>query len=591
MSDSLTPTHPLEPSLSDIALKTISALGTPSGEILDPGGGFSELLRAATRHCRRLVDAERVRIWVLRRGGRTLVTREYGDGEASTEHRTGSAEGLAGWAITQRKAMRLGPGDARPALSGETPPFKAALVIPLFRRGEAFGVIECLDKRGGGAFSDADFDRLDVASEHVGFALDNALLVQETQRRALEKESLLELAKSVATPLDLDGVIEAIFKSLREVVSYDAAAIYLVNRSTLALGLVREIGYPQGSEEAFGLQVGQGIVGWVAKTGEPLIVPDVTQDSRYVSARIATRSELAAPLVVGGRTIGVFNLESDAADTYHTGHLDLVSAFAAQAAIAIERARLTRELLERRHLEKELAIARDIQLSFLPKSSPRIPGFDLAGAARPHDQVGGDYYDFIPASDTRMGLAIADVSGKGIPAALIMAGFRMSLLAEIRNEFTIRAVLRKVNSLLHESLEGNRFVTAFYGVLDIRNRVLIYSNGGHNPPLLRRANGTIEYLTEGGMALGVLSDSVYADCPVHLAPGDLIVMFTDGVSEAESPSGEQFGQLRIEECVEQLSGRSSQEIVDGLVHAVLDWTGERGPNDDLTLVVLRTLGG
>jgi serine phosphatase RsbU (regulator of sigma subunit) len=591
MSDSLTPTQPREPSLSDIALKTISALGTASGEIFDPGGGFSELLRAATRHCRRLVDAERVRIWVLRRGGRTLVTREYGDGESSVEHRTGSGEGLAGWAITQRKPLRLAPGDPRPALSGETPPFRAALVMPLFRRGDAFAVIECLDKRGGGAFTDADFDRLDVASEHVGFALDNALLVQETQRRSLEKGVLLEVAKSMATPLDLDEVIEAIFKSLREVVSYDAAAIYLVNRSTLALGLVRETGYPQGSEEAFGLQVGQGIVGWVAKTGEALIVPDVTQDSRYVSARNATRSELAAPLVVGGRTIGVFNLESDEADTYHTGHLELVSAFAAQAAIAIERARLTRELLERRHLEKELAIARDIQLSFLPKNSPRIPGFDLAGAARPHDQVGGDYYDFIPASETRMGLAIADVSGKGIPAALIMAGFRMSLLAEIRNEFTIRAVLRKVNSLLHESLEGNRFVTAFYGVLDIRNRVLIYSNGGHNPPLLRRANGTIEYLTEGGMALGVLTDSVYADCPVHLGPGDLIVMFTDGVSEAESPSGEQFGQLRIEECVERLVGRSSQEIVDGLVQAVLDWTGERGPNDDLTLVVLKTLGG
>lgn len=591
MSESLTPTQPREPSLSDIALKTISALGTASGEIFDAAGGLSDLLRAATRHCRRLVDAERVRIWVLRRGGRALVTREYGDGETSVEHRTGSAEGLAGWAITQRRPLRLAPGDARPALTGETPPFRAALVIPLFRRGEAFGVIECLDKRGGGAFTDADFDHLDVASEHVGFAVDNALLVQETQRRSLEKGVLLEVAKSVSTPLDLDGVIEAIFKSLREVVSYDAAAIYLVNRSTLALGLVREIGYPQGSEEAFGLQVGQGIVGWVAKTGEPLIVPDVAQDSRYVSARSTTRSELAAPLVVGGRTIGVFNLESDAVDTYHTGHLELVSAFAAQAAIAIERARLTRELLERRHLEKELAIARDIQLSFLPKNSPKIPGFDLAGAARPHDQVGGDYYDFIPAGETRIGLAIADVSGKGIPAALIMAGFRMSLLAEIRNEFTIRAVLRKVNSLLHESLERNRFVTAFYGVLDIRNRVLIYSNGGHNPPLLRRADGSIEYLTDGGMALGVLADSVYADRPVHLGSGDLIVMFTDGVSEAESPSGEQFGQLRIEECVERLAAHSSQEIVDGLVQAVLDWTGERGPNDDLTLVVLKRLAG
>jgi sigma-B regulation protein RsbU (phosphoserine phosphatase) len=588
MSDSLS-TEPREPSLSDIALKTISALGTASGEIFDPAGNLGDLLRAATRHCKRLVDAERVRIWVLRRLGRVLVAREFGDGGTSVELRTGSTDGLAGHVIAHRAPLRVAPGDPRPALTGEVPPFRAALVIPLFRRGEAFGAIECLDKKGGGAFTDADFDNLDVASEHVGFALDNALLVQETQRRALEKEVLLEVAKSVATPLDLDEVIEAILKSLREVVSYDAAAIYLVSRSTLALELARDIGYPEGSEGAFGLQVGQGIVGWVAKTGEPVIVPDVSNDARYVSARPSTRSELAAPLQIGGRTIGVFNLESDAPDTYHEGHLELVSAFAAQAAIAVERARLTRELLGRRNLEKELAIARDIQRSFLPKEAPMIPGFDLAGTALAHDQVGGDYYDFIPASETRIGLAIADVSGKGIPAALIMAGFRMSLLAEIRNEFTIRAVMRKVNSLLHESLERERFVTAFYGVLDIKNKVLIYSNGGHNPPLLRRANGAIEYLTEGGVALSVLADSVYADCPVHIDPGDVVVMFTDGVSEAESPTGEQFGQLRIEEVVARLASRSSQEIVDGLVKAVIEWAGERGPNDDLTLVVLKAL--
>ena len=186
------------------------------------------------------------------------------------------------------------------------------------------------------------------------------------------------------------------------------------------------------------------------------------------------------------------------------------------------------------------------------------------------------------------GVEVAGVS-TDTPESSIEWARRMSLLAEIRNEFTIRAVMRKVNSLLHESLERHRFVTAFYSVLDIRNRVLIYSNGGHNPPLLRRASGAFEYLTEGGVALGVLADSVYADCPVHLGPGDVIVMFTDGVSEAESPTGEQFGILRIEECVTRLVSRSSQEIPEGLVQEVLEWTGERGPNDDLTLVVLKTL--
>ncbi|HEY2954911.1 MAG TPA: SpoIIE family protein phosphatase [Candidatus Eisenbacteria bacterium] len=588
MSDSPAVSHPGGPSSGEIALKTISALAP--AEAFDPASNLGDLLRAASRHCRRLVDAERVRIWVARRGGRRLVAQEFGDAERPVEHRLESGEGLAGWVIAQRQPLRLAAGDSRPELRGELPAFRSALVVPLFRRGETFGAIECLDKRGGGgSFSAADLEHLDVAAEQVAFALDNALLYQETQRRALEKEVLLEIAKSVATPLDLDEVIDAIFRSLREVVSYDAAAIYLVNRSTRALELVREIGYPKGSEEAFGLQVGQGIVGWVAKNEKPLIVPDVALDPRYVAARGETRSELAAPLVVAGRTIGVFNLESDRGDNYHEGHLDLLSAFAAQAAIAIERARLTRELLERRRLEKELAIARDIQQSFLPKSAPSLAGFDLAGTARAHDEVGGDYYDFIPVGETRLGIAIADVSGKGIPAALIMAGFRMSLLAEIRNEFAIRAVMRKVNSLLHESLERERFVTAFYGLLDLRNRVLIYSNGGHNPPILLRASGAIEYLTDGGVALGVLPDSSYEDRPVQLESGDVIVMFTDGVSEAESPTGELFGRRRIEKVVARLAGRTSQEILEGLVQAVLDWAGERGPNDDLTLVVLRAL--
>ena len=589
MSDSMTPTRQDETRSSDIALETISALGAAPGEVFDPASNFGDLLRAASRHCRRLVDAERVRIWVVRRGGRRLVAQEFVEGDRTVEHRLESGEGLAGWVIANRKPLLLTPGGARPELRGEASEFRSALVVPLFRRGETFGAIECLDKRGGGAFTSADHETLEVAAEHVAFALDNALLYQETQRRALEKEVLLEIAKSVATPLDLEEVIDAIFKSLRVVVNYDAAAVYLVNRSTRALELVREVGYPGGSEEAFGLQVGQGIVGWVAKTGQPLIVPDVSRDSRYVRARAETKSELAAPLVVAGRTIGVFNLESDAVDTYHEGHLDLLSAFAAQAAVAIERARLTREMLERRRLEKEIAIARDIQQSFLPKSAPKIPGFDIAGAARTHDQVGGDYYDFIPVGETRLGIAIADVSGKGIPAALIMAGFRMSLLAEIRNEFAIRAVMRKVNSLLHESLERERFVTAFYGLLDYRNRVLIYSNGGHNPPILLRAGGAIEYLSDGGVALGVLPDSVYEDRPVQLESGDVIVMYTDGVSEAESPTGEHFGQLRIEQCVAKLAGHGSHEILEGLVQAVLDWAGERGPVDDLTLVVLRAL--
>ncbi len=205
--------------------------------------------------------------------------------------------------------------------------------------------------------------------------------------------------------------------------------------------------------------------------------------------------------------------------------------------------------------------------------------------------MGGDYYDFIRVSESRLGIAIADVSGKGIPAALIMAGFRMSLLAEIRNEFAMRAVMRKVNSLLHESTERDKFVTAFYGVLDFKNRELSFSNAGHNPPLLLRADGSAQYLLEGGVALGVLPDARYEERPLAIQPGDVLLLYTDGISEAESPGGEQFGTRRIEQCVARLRDGSAFQILKGIVDEVTAWAGERGVNDDLTLVVVKAKSG
>ncbi len=588
MTESTVPTGAATPGVPEATSKPLSSLVLHLSEGFDARTNLSDLLRAAGKHVRKLVDCQSSRIWLARRAGRRLVARDFPAGDGPPTLRwVARDEGLAGWAFSRGEVLRINPGEPRPPLRGTVPEFRSALVMPLYRRGEVFATIECLDKKDGGPFTTEDVERLDVAGEHVAFALDNALLYQETERRALEKEVLLDVTTALSATLDLDEVIEAILKSLRQVVSYEAAAIYLLNRSTHALELVNQVGYPPGCEEAFGLRVGLGIVGWVAKTGEPAIVPDVTKDDRYVAARPATRSELAAPLRVGERIIGVFNLENDRVDAYHEGHLELVTALAAQAAVALERARLTRELLERRRLEKELAIAREIQASFLPEAPPRVPGFDIVGTTIPHDEVGGDYYDFIPISDTRLGIAIADVSGKGIPAALIMAGFRMSLLAEIRNEFAIRAVMRKVNGLLYESTDRGKFVTAFYGVLDHKNRALIFSNAGHHPPTLVRSDGTVEYLEEGGVALGVLPETEYEDRPIGVQPGDVLVFFTDGVSEAESPSGEHFGQQRVERVVAAHAGRGAADIMAAVIAAVQEWSGPRGQSDDLTMIVLK----
>ncbi|MFN8587048.1 MAG: SpoIIE family protein phosphatase [Candidatus Eisenbacteria bacterium] len=585
------PTTPGGRTAADHALPRISAQSLLGPEGVSGAGHFHDLLRSATRQCRKLVDCEQVRIWVSRRAGRRLVARDFPeDGASPHEVRLPKGEGLAGWVMTHERTLRLAEGEPLPEdAKGVKGRFRSALVIPLLRRGEPFGAIECLDKRGGD-FSDADFDRLEVAAESVAFALDYALLYQEIERRALEKEVLLDITRALASPFDLEEVIDEIFKSLRQVVDYDAAAIYLVQPGTGALEMVSEHGFPTGSERAFELQMGQGIVGWVAKTGESVIVPDVNADRRYVAARPSTRSEIATPLLFEGRVFGVFNLESDLVDAYHEGHLEMLGAFAAQAAVAVERARTAEALVERRRLEKELAIAREIQRSFLPAGAPEIPGFDLAGTSITHDEVGGDYFDFIPVSTTRLGLAVADVSGKGIPAALLMAGFRMSLLAEIRNEFAIRAVMRKANGLLHESTERDKFVTAFYGVLDWRNSILIFSNAGHNPPLVMHSDGTTEQLLDGGLALGVLPDSVYEERPIALRQGDVLVFYTDGVSEAENEDGEQFGEERLEQVARAHAAEPAARLLAAIVDAVVAWTGDRGPTDDLTLIVVRKTG-
>lgn len=552
---------------------------------------LDELIQAVSAFVHGLVRAETVRLWLLRRGGQRLVARSFDpqapDGIGETI--LGADEGLPGLAVTQRKTLNLGPSGEDPRFRDMTPPFSSALLVPLLRRGACLGVIECRDKAGGGRFTEADQQALESVSEDMAVAIENAQLYFDTRRKSLERAVLLEVGRAIALPLELPQVLEAIMDQLRRIVHYDAAGIYLLDRETREVVAAASRGYPDGLDEAFKLLEGEGIVGWVAKSGESVIVPDARKDRRYVAARSSTRSEMACPIVSQGRIIGVFNLENDDLDAYHEGHLEFLKTFASQAAAAIERARLVDQALEARNLERELEIARGIQASFLPKQAPLVPGIDVAGLNISYGEVGGDYYDFIRIVDSQLGLAVGDVSGKGVAAALLMAAFRASLLAEIRNHYSIRRILQKVNSLLYESTDTGKFVTAFYGVLDAKNRVFTFSNAGHNPPLLLRADGSVEWLVEGGLALGVLPDAEYEERPVPLGRGDVMILYTDGVTEATNAAEDQFGVKRLEDLTRELRDKPAAEIVAAIRNRVEEFSQDRRLNDDLTVVAARIL--
>jgi sigma-B regulation protein RsbU (phosphoserine phosphatase) len=550
---------------------------------------LDELIQAAAAFVHGLVRAETVRLWLFRRGGQRLVAREFDPAapDGISEHVIPPDEGPVGLAATSRATVNAGPSAEDPRFADVDPPFTSALLVPLMRRGTCLGVVECRNKAGGGRFSDADQSALESVSEDMAVAIENAQLYFDTRRKSLERAVLLEVGRSIALPLSLPQVLEAIMDQLRRIVHYDAAAIYLTDNVTHEVVAEASRGYPPELTEAFKLLEGEGIVGWVAKTGNSIIVPDTSNDRRYVAARPSTHSEMACPIVSQGRIIGVFNLENDDLDAYHEGHLEFLKTFASQAAAAIERARLLDAALEARKLERELEIARGIQESFLPKQAPVMTGLDLHGINISYREVGGDYFDFIPIVDNQLGLAIGDVSGKGVAAALLMAAFRASLLAEIRNHYAIRRILEKVNRLLYESTDPGKFVTAFYGVLDVKNRVFTFANAGHNPPLLLRVNGTVEWLSEGGLPLGVLSDSAYEERPIALSTGDVLVLYTDGVTEAQNAAAEQYGVKRLEDLVREIATRPAVEIVDAIRTQVEAFTGEVHLNDDLTLVVAR----
>jgi len=465
---------------------------------------------------------------------------------------------------------------------------RSALAVPLIGRGHLIGVVEALNKVDG-EFDDTDLDTLIGLANQFAVAIDNANLYRDARMEARERELLYEVGKTLSSTLNIDEVLKLIIGSIKQVVDCAAGGIFLINEEKNEISTVYGEGYGKDSDQYMRLKTGQGLVGWVADNGEPLIVSDVTTDSRYFPGNPETRSEMVVPIKIDDRVIGVLNLESSATDAYDGHSLELVTAFASHAAITIERAKMHKKMLESKGLEEQLSIAREIQLTFLPNHDPELPGYDVSGINIPSGEVGGDYYDFITIVDNQMGIAIADVSGKGIPAALIMASFRASLIAEIRNNYAIRTICKKVNSLLYESLERENYVTAFYGVLDSKNDIFTFSNCGHNQPILIRADGSEELLQEGGLALGVVDDVDYEERPISINSGDVMVFYTDGVTEAEASDGKQYGTERLIKTMKKCRDLPAKEINHIIYTDVKSFASAEHTFDDLTMIVVKKI--
>jgi sigma-B regulation protein RsbU (phosphoserine phosphatase) len=500
-------------------------------------------------------------------------------------------ESLAGYAARFREAIVVNnaEADARvdQAICGQTGvKISSLLAVPLIGKGHMIGVVEAINKRTG-EFTDTDLDILTGLNNQMAVAIDNAHLMRELRREALERKLLYDASLNLSTSLELEVVLQDILHSLKQVVEYDVGGVFLIDPETGDIDSIFTEGYDSDMDYQLHLKVGQGLVGTVANSGNGVIVPDVSQDLRYISANDRTKSEICAPIKMGARVIGVINLESEHLNAYDEHSLLLITAFASHAAIALERARLHESMMAGRKLEEQLNVARQIQQTFLPDRPPAIKCYDIFATNISSGQVGGDYFDYIRIVDSQYGLVVADVSGKGVPAALIMASFRASLIAEIRNNYSIRTICNKVNTLLVESLEPGNFVTAVYGVLDSNNHIFTYSNCGHNLPILLRASGEVQYLAEGGPVMGVTPQGIFEEQALFINPGDVIVMYTDGVTEVFDEKGEEFGLDRLVSLVKANKAKSAEAIELAVYDAVFEFASPRHTFDDFTIMIIK----
>jgi sigma-B regulation protein RsbU (phosphoserine phosphatase) len=401
---------------------------------------------------------------------------------------------------------------------------------------------------------------------------------------------LLEISEKITGTLDLDELLDHLVDTLRSVVNYDAAGIYVIKRNgehpLIESMVTRGFDGPDVEHDLL-LKFGEGIVGLVIEGGQSISIPDVGNDPRYVMARPRTRSEITAPITLNERVIGAFNIESDRPGAFTDEDVEVLQYFANAAAISIEKAVLHEELVEKKRIESQLEVARGVQASLLPDKPPALPGYDVAAINLPTYEVGGDYYDYIEFPDQQLGVAIADVSGKGIPAALIMATFRAALRTQVRNDFSLSHVMSAVNFLLWESTSDSQFVTAVYGVLDPATGRFTYTNCGHNPPLLIRLDGSHVELGTGGPALGVFKDAQYEEAIVNFHQGDALVLYTDGVIEAANADGKEFGTRRLEQTLRGATDLATRKMIRAIMDATRTFSGTDTYSDDFTLVVVK----
>ena len=419
----------------------------------------------------------------------------------------------------------------------------------------------------------------------------------DSQRQARNLNALLGVAKALASEIRLDDLLQVIVEKAAEVMDADRATLFLYDESRNELWSkttqkleIKEIRLP----------LGVGIAGHVAKTRAPINIPDTYADARFdpdfdKETGYRTRSILCLPLIGNGdRLVGVIQvLNKRDEEAFNEADESLLVGLSAHITVALERARLIEAYVEKERMEEALKLAHDIQMSMVPKIFPPFPErseFDIFATLVPAKEVGGDLYDFFFLDNDHLCFAVGDVSGKGVPASLFMAVTKTLFRATASNGGTPGEILARLNAEICRDNESCMFVTLFCAILDVRTGQVDYSNGGHNPPYYLHQKGVSPLENLGGRALGVVKQSPYASGRMVLGPGEALLLYTDGVTEAMNPSETLYSDQRLEQFLGTNRGSSPRQIIGDLIGDVRQFAGGAPQSDDITVLALLYFG-
>ncbi|MFY9940404.1 MAG: SpoIIE family protein phosphatase [Silvibacterium sp.] len=497
-------------------------------------------------------------------------------------------QGVVGQVAQERHAILV--NDVRTAENyiNANPGVRSELAVPLIVKNRVIGVLDIQSEQPG-YFSPEHMRLLQLVASRIGGAIENARLYTRVARQAQTLEVLNEISRELTSILDVDALLERVGQLLRRIIDFQMFSVWLINESEKLLENRYAVRFGERFYPTEKVPINRGLVG-VAMTERRLVhVPDVRKDPRYVMVNPEARSEMAVPLIYKGKVIGVLDLEHTRTNYFNEDHERAMSTLSAQIAISIENAQLYQRVAQQeQRLERDLALAREVQLRLLPPLKPKHKYAEFSARFVPARSIGGDIYDFVQYDSNRSAIVLGDVSGKATPAALYAALVSGIMRSAANQLLSPSALLESLNDSLQERKLDSQYVVMLYSLWNDENRTLQIANAGASQPLFVR-NGEVDTVHAEGFPLGMFPNVKYEEFTLSTQPGDSLIFFSDGITDAQNADGDMFGDDRLKAIVKKNSQKSASKIADAILSEVSKFQGERDRFDDETVVVLRVL--